>query len=127
MTKISTGLRSFICLLPADAPDHGDGDGDAGEQAGTSYTSSEAHSFASYVESSRRGVRGREKVNCSSGGAQMLACFRAGAINLVSWVFLSVLLRLGSGISSFLVEFMVFGFWSFFFWLRSWVRETVVV
>lgn len=63
---------------------------DEGEQAGTSYD----NKAFPYTDHSRRGKacdyderqRGRDhhhKANCASGGAYMLACFRAGAINLI--------------------------------------------
>lgn len=82
-------------MLPAETLDHGHRDAwtedEMDQMPGTSYGNVEANSNFAYTESGRKGKgeyegsRGRERasMNCSSGGAHMLACFRAGAINLV--------------------------------------------
>jgi hypothetical protein len=85
VTKIAMGLRNLMCLLPAETPDpghHGWAEEET-EQPGTSYANirNEAESFPY-----REAARGRDKVNCSSDSAQMFACFRAGATNLVSLI-----------------------------------------
>ena len=83
------GLWSFTCILPEETPDHEWTDEEM-EQPGTSYDN-KAFSYTNSRKSKAsngsefEGGRGRDhRVNCSSGGAHMLACFRAGAINLVS-------------------------------------------
>lgn len=77
------GLRKLICLLPTDeTPDH-DGwteEHISEEQPGTSYNN-EAHNNT-YREYHRK--MKTEKMYCSNGTSHLFACFRAGAINLVS-------------------------------------------
>lgn len=77
------GLRKLICLLPTDeTPDH-DGwteEQISEEQPGTSYSNNhDAHTYREYHRKMKT-----EKVNCSNGTSHLFACFRAGAINLVS-------------------------------------------
>lgn len=89
MTRL--GLRNFTCLLPAETLDHGHHEwSEEVEQPGTSYNSKGNFSYTenrkvkgSAAAGEFEGARGRERMNCSSGGAHMLACFRAGAINLI--------------------------------------------
>jgi len=93
MTRM--GLWSFGCLVPAETLDHGHRDAwtedEMDQLPGTSYGNIEATSNFAYTDNGRKGkgefegARGRDRssVNCASGGAHMLSCFRAGAINLV--------------------------------------------
>lgn len=102
-TMTRMGLWSFTCVLPAEGLDE-DGEQEWAEesemeQPGTSYDS-RAFSYTDSRKSKAcsgsefEGARGRSRgVNCSSGGAHMLACFRAGAINLVSLGVFSIFNR----------------------------------
>ena len=86
MTRM--GLWSFTCILPEETPDHEWTEDSEMEQPGTSYDNkanfsyTDSHGKSKAVEFEGRGRD--QRVNCSSGGAHMLSCFRAGAINLVS-------------------------------------------
>ena len=86
-------LRPFLCLLPPEAP--------APAPPGCPPPpSSPLHAAPDFPVPD---LRGRISVNCSSGAAQMLACFRAGAINLVSC--LSLLLLVGRNLKEYGLEF----------------------
>lgn len=75
------GLRKLICLLPAETSDH-DGGVEEMEQPGTSYNSNNNEGMSSAYREYNKKVKA-EKMNCSNGTAQLFACFRAGAINLI--------------------------------------------
>ena len=85
MTRM--GLRNFTCLVPSEPLDSSHEWRDSEEEmegaAGTSYEVSSS-SYADHRKFKSSSSDHSDRINCSSGSTNVFACFRAGAINLVS-------------------------------------------